>query len=124
MWTMTHYENLMVWEKTMELVGEVYRVTKSYPREELYSLTSQSRRASVSVPANIAEGCGRNYKRDSIQFFHIARGPLYELETLLKIALMIDILPIAELQKITLLLHECVKILNGFITYFEQALLK
>lgn len=60
---MTYYKNLIVWKKSMELVGEVYRVTKLYPREELYALTAQSRRAAVSIPANIAEGCGRNYKR-------------------------------------------------------------
>ena len=121
---MAYYENLMVWKKSMELVGEVYRVTKLYPREELYALTSQSRRAAVSIPANIAEGCGRNYKKDSIQFFHVARGSIYELETLLRIAFLIEILPKEEIQKITPLLHECLKILNGFITYFEQGLLK
>lgn len=121
---MAYYENLMVWKKSMELVGEVYRITKLYPREELYALTSQSRRAAVSIPANIAEGCGRNYKKDSIQFFHVARGSIYELETLLKIALLIEILPKEEVRKIIPLLHECLKILNGFITYFEQGLLK
>ena len=121
---MTYYENLIVWKKSMELVGEVYRVTKLYPREELYALTAQSRRAAVSIPANIAEGCGRNYKKDSIQFLHVARGSMYELETLLKIAVLIEIVPQEEVQKIIPLLHECLRILNGFITYFEQGLLK
>lgn len=108
----------------MELVGEVYKITKLYPREELYAFTSQSRRAAVSIPANIAEGCGRNYKKNSIQFFHVARRSIYELETLLKIALLIEILPKEEVQKIIPLLQEYLKILNGFINYFEQGLLK
>lgn len=121
---MTGYENLEAWKKAMILVKEVYRITGQFPREELYALTSQSRRAAISIPSNIAEGCGRNYKRDSIQFFHIARGSLYELETVLKIAVMVQILAEEEFQKVVPLLHECLKILNGLITYFESSNLK
>ncbi|WP_114791390.1 four helix bundle protein [Niabella yanshanensis] len=58
---MTNYKNLEVWKKSMELVREIYLLTKTYPKEELYALTSQTKRAAVSVPANIAEGSGRNY---------------------------------------------------------------
>lgn len=60
---MTNYKNLQIWKKSMELVREIYLLTKTYPKEELYALTSQTKRAAVSVPANIAEGSGRNYKR-------------------------------------------------------------
>ena len=77
---MTNYKKLEAWKKSMELVKEIYEITRSFPREELYALTSQIKRAAVSVPCNIAEGSGRNYKKDTIQFLHIARGSLYEVE--------------------------------------------
>lgn len=79
---MTNYKNLEAWKKSMELVREVYILRKKYPKEEFYALTSQIKRTAISVPANIAEGSGRNYKKDTIQFLHISRGSLYELETL------------------------------------------
>jgi four helix bundle protein len=65
----------------MELVKEVYLLTKEYPKEEMFALTSQTKRASTSIPSNIAEGMGRQYKNDTVHFLHIARGSLYELET-------------------------------------------
>lgn len=121
---MTRYENLEAWKKAMILVKEVYRITGQFPREELYALTSQSRQAAISIPTNIAAGCGRNYKKDSIQVFHIARSSLYELETVLEIAVMGQILAEEEFQKVVPLLQECLKILNGLITYFESSNLK
>ena len=76
---MATYQNLDVWKKSMELVKDIYDTVKFYPREEQYALTSQTKRAAISIPANIAEGIGRNYKKDTIQFLHISRGSLYEL---------------------------------------------
>lgn len=81
---MTNYKSLDAWKKAMELVKEVYLLTKSFPKEELYALTSQTKRAAVSISSNIAEGMGRNYKKDTIQFLHISRGSVYELETFVK----------------------------------------
>ena len=65
---MTGYKKLEAWKKSMQLVKEIYLLTKSFPKEELYALTSQTKRAAVSVPCNIAEGSGRNYKRDTQSF--------------------------------------------------------
>ena len=70
---------------------EIYKLTQLYPKEERYGLTSQTNRAAVSIPANIAEGLGRNHKKDTIQFLHISRGSAYEVETLLSIARMIKL---------------------------------
>ncbi|HMJ46487.1 MAG TPA: four helix bundle protein [Ferruginibacter sp.] len=89
---MKSYKELDGWKKSMELVKNVYLLIKTFPKEELYGLTSQIKRAAVSVPANIAEGIGRNYKKDTTQFLHISRGSLYELEILLNIAEMIAFL--------------------------------
>src|SRR3954469_22939032 len=89
---MTSYKNLNVWILSMKTVKEIFNITKSYPKSELYGLTSQSNRAAVSIPSNIAEGLGRNHKKDTLQFLHISRGSAYELETLLSVALMVNLI--------------------------------
>ena len=80
------YKDLIVWQKGIELVNEIYVLTKRFPKEEMFGLTNQMRRAAVSIPANIAEGWGRNSTKSYIQFVRISRGSLYELETLFVIA--------------------------------------
>jgi four helix bundle protein len=82
----THYRELIVWQKAMDLVENVYRATGVFPREEIYSLTSQMRRAAVSVPCNIAEGQGRRTTKDFVHFLSVAHGSLLELETQIAIA--------------------------------------
>ena len=121
---MTTYKNLDVWKIAMQLVKEVYLLTKKFPKEELYALTSQTKRAVVSVPSNIAEGLGRQYKKDTLQFLHISRGSLYELETLLNIAVMVEIITEEEFNKIIPSLEKSLQILNGFINYNQKADLK
>ena len=79
--TVLNYRDLEVWRVAMDLVEQCYRVTKVFPKEELFGLTSQIRRAAVSVPANIAEGNGRLHTKDYLNFLGIARGSLRELET-------------------------------------------
>jgi len=73
---MANYKTLEAWKKSMFLVKEVYTKCKLYPKEELYALTSQTKRAAVSIPSNIAEGCGRRTKKDTTQFLYISRGSL------------------------------------------------
>ena len=75
------YVELDVWIESRKLTNEIYSLSKSFPKEEVYGLTSQIRRSAVSVPSNIAEGIGRNHTKDSLQFFYISRGSLYEMET-------------------------------------------
>jgi four helix bundle protein len=80
-----HYD-LVAWQQAIVLVKAVYTLSAAFPRSEIYGLTSQMRRAAVSVPANIAEGVGRSGARDRVQFFVIARGSLTELDTYIVLA--------------------------------------
>lgn len=80
-----HHE-LVVWQEAVELVSDVYRLTRKFPKDEQYGLTSQIRRAAVSVASNIAEGSARATQKEFLQFLHIARGSLSEVETQLIIA--------------------------------------
>jgi four helix bundle protein len=79
------YKDLEVWQSAMELAVQVYRLTAMFPKEERYGLTSQMRRAAVSVPSNIAEGKGRSSDKELIQFLCHSRGSLFEIETQLEI---------------------------------------
>jgi len=119
------YKELDVWIKSRNLVKEVYLVTLTLPKEELYGLSSQIRRSAVSVPSNIAEGYGRQYKKETLQFLHIARGSLYELETQLYICSDLNYINEEQVSKIILLVVENRKLLSGLIKYFENnAILK
>ena len=77
----TSFKDLIVWQKSYRLVREVYKVTKSFPKDELYGLSQQMRRSAVSIPSNIAEGYGRQFGKEYKQFLSIAYGSLCELET-------------------------------------------
>ena len=80
------YKDVSIWQKGIEITEKVYLLTKSFPSEEIYSLTNQIKRATVSIPSNIAEGFGRNSTKSYVNFLKISRGSLYELETQLVIA--------------------------------------
>ena len=80
------FENLTVWQKSMELVKEVYTLTSTFPKHEIFGLTSQINRSAVSIPSNIAEGKGRGSDKEFRQFLYISRGSLFELRTQLEIA--------------------------------------
>lgn len=80
------YQDLQVWEAGVALSVAVYEATQAYPKQEWFGLVSQMRRAACSVPANIAEGSGRQHTTELLQFLHIARGSLYELQTYIQIS--------------------------------------
>ncbi|MFC3206309.1 MAG: four helix bundle protein [Mesorhizobium sp.] len=80
------YQDLIVWQQAVEMAVEIYTATRLWPKEELYGLTSQVRRAATSIPANIAEGYGREQRGPYVQFLRVAQGSLKELETHLLIA--------------------------------------
>ena len=84
--------NLEVWRKSVELAKKMYFITKDFPQSEIYGLTSQMRRASVSIASNIAEGRGRSTAKDFVHFLHLAQGSLYELSTQVVIAHEIGLL--------------------------------
>ena len=81
-----HHRNLEAWKESINFVTEIYTLTKKFPKEELWGLTSQIRRASISIPSNIAEGCGRTAPRETARFMDIALGSIAEVETQLIIA--------------------------------------
>jgi len=111
------YRDLDVWKQSRFLVKNVYQLSKSFPKEEQFGLINQLRRAAISVPSNIAEGAGRNHSKDSIQFFFIARGSLYEIETQLIIAFDLEYISDSQLHEVLEHIARCKKLLNGFINY-------
>ncbi len=109
------YRDLIVWQKSMQLVTQVYSKTKILPREELYGLVAQIRRSSVSIPSNIAEGYGRNSTNDYLRFLQIASGSLYELQTQLEICLNLEYLSKEDFESIDEQSREIERMLSSLI---------
>ena len=84
--SVSSYRELLIWQKGMDITEKVYQLTKNFPNDEVYGLTSQIKRSSISIPSNIAEGYGRNSTKSYLHFVKIARGSLFELETQLLLA--------------------------------------
>jgi four helix bundle protein len=114
-----HYRNLIAWQKAKRLALDVYRCTRKFPRDEIYGLTSQMRRAAVSVPSNIAEGKGRYSQKGFVQFLYHARGSLLELETQLSIARDLDYIDLPVFERLESETEELGRILNGLINRFQ-----
>jgi four helix bundle protein len=110
------YRDLIAWQKAMVLVTDVYRVTENYPQREIYGLTRQVREAACSVPSNIAEGKGRQTKKDYVQFLYRARGSLYETQTQLEIGKNLKFLSDEVFTKTFAQCIEVGRVLNGLIT--------
>lgn len=111
------YQEPIAWQKAIALVTEIYSLTSAFPHAEIYGLTSQLRRAAVSIPSNIAEGQGRATKSEFIQFLCHARGALYEVETQVVISRNLGYLTLEQQES---LLGELGRILNGLITSLQQ----
>ena len=114
------YQDLDVWKQSKDLVRNIYELTKIFPKDEQFGLTNQLRRAAVSIPSNIAEGCGRNHFKDSIQFFFVSRGSLYEIETQIIIAFDLGYISNSDQNNIINNIKSCKRLLNGFINYFQS----
>jgi four helix bundle protein len=115
-----HYQQLIAWKKAIALVTHVYSLTAIFPRDEMYGLISQLRRAAVSIPSNIAEGQGRATRGEFIQFLCHSRGSLFEVETQLEISRNLGYITSEQLTSLSSELSELGRILNGPITSLQQ----
>lgn len=115
-----HYQQLIAWQKAIALVSELYSATKSFPRDEIYGLTSQLRRAAVSVPSNIAEGQGRATRGEFVQFLCHARGSLCEVETQVIIATNLHYIAPDRSVALSGRITEVGRILNGLIASLQR----
>jgi four helix bundle protein len=117
---MKDYKDLDVFKQSRILVKDVYTMSASFPKEEVYGLTSQIRRSAVSILSNIAEGMGRQHSNDKIHFLHISRGSLYELEAQLLIASDLQYLNPEHSKILDEQIQTSRKLLNGFINYIKE----
>ncbi len=118
------HKDLIVWQKGVELVLSIYKLTKDFPKEEIYGITSQIRRAAISIPSNIAEGRSRGTRKDFGQFLRIAFGSGAELETQLLIARKLSFGPEISYNKVDNRLDEVMRMLNAMIHKLNQNPLK
>ncbi|TYB81868.1 MAG: four helix bundle protein [Kosmotoga sp.] len=105
----------------MNLAKKIYEITEKFPDSERYGLSSQMRRASVSIPSNIAEGSGRNHKKEFVQFLYLARGSLLELETQIELSKMMEFLDNDEYKTIIGLLNRTHRVINGLIFALKKS---
>lgn len=117
---MRDFRKIMAWEKADDLVVLIYEVTKAFPKEELYGLTSQLRRAVVSVAANIAEGSGKQYLKEFRQFLYTARASLSEVEYYIHLSHRLAYLDGEKVAKLEEARKDAAKILQGFINAVEK----
>jgi four helix bundle protein len=115
------YRQLIAWQKAMDFVAEVYRVTRTFPKEEMYGVTSQLRRAAVSIPSNIAEGQGRQTTGEFRQFLGHARGSLLETETQILLSERLEYLGHKETESLIAQAAEVGRILNGLMNSLEKS---
>ncbi|MBI2117729.1 four helix bundle protein [Candidatus Peregrinibacteria bacterium] len=114
------HKDLIVWQKAMDLVVLIYKITENFPKTEIYGITSQMRRSAVSIPSNIAEGRKRGSKADYRQFLLIAYGSGAELETQLEICQRLSYIDEAHWKPVYLLLEEVMRMLNSMITGLQE----
>ena len=109
------FRDLVVWQKASALATLLYKVTENFPKTEIYGITSQMRRAAVSVSSNIAEGFKRNSKKEKVQFYSMAYGSLSELESQIEISFRLEYLTITNYDQILSAINEVSRLLDGII---------
>ncbi len=114
------YKDLVAWQKAMDLVTEIYRVSHKFPREEIFALTNQLRRAAVSIPSNIAEGQGKSSRKEFLYFLGNAKGSLSEVETQILIARNLGYIVDEELTPLLNIAAEVGRILNGLLASLKD----
>jgi four helix bundle protein len=114
------YKDLIVWQKSIDLVTDVYLLTKAFPTEEKFGIVNQLNRSVVSIPSNIAEGWGRESSKNYLQFLRISRGSLMEVETLLLISKNLEYINEVKFKTISDKIEETGKILQGLIKSIQQ----
>lgn len=117
------YKDLIVWQKAILLVTEIYSITKTFPDSERFGLTNQLNRAVVSIPSNIAEGWGRESNKNHLQFLRISRGSLMEVETLILISKNLNYINDQTFKIISDTIEEVGKILQGLIRSIQQKII-
>ena len=114
------YKDLIVWQKSMALTGDIYKITEKLPKSETYGLTDQLRRAAVSVPSNIAEGHGRKTSKDFLHFLSIANGSCMEMETQLLICVQLKMLSDEDIKDLLTDINEISRMLTSLILKTEN----
>lgn len=117
---MHNYKELNVWKRSIKLCATIYKLTANFPIEERFGLISQMRRASVSVPSNIAEGGGRRRDREFLQFLGVAHGSICELESQLYVSVELEFVDFEQIDSITSEITEIQKMLYALIQKFEN----
>ncbi len=115
-----NFKELLIWQLAMDIVEDIYQITKNFPKEEQFGLTRQLRKSAVSIPSNIAEGCGRGTDRQLTQFCDISQGSAFELETQAYIAVRQKMCPPGEMDKILQKIKEVQKMIDGFTARFRE----
>jgi four helix bundle protein len=114
------YRDLVAWQRAMALVTEIYKLSANFPKNETYGLTAQVRKAAVSIPSNIAEGKGRDSKKEYVMFLYWARGSLLETETQAEVALNLEYI---SREAFEMIFEQCAgvgRVLNGLIKSIER----
>jgi len=120
--TLKHYRELEVWQLAMDVAQECYRVTKAFPREELFGMISQIRRAAAAIPANIAEGQSRDHTKEFLHHLSIARGSLMELETHLILSQRVNLLSQADIENLLQMTDRISRMMSGLRRSLQKRL--
>jgi four helix bundle protein len=114
------HKDLTVWQESRKLVKEIYSLTSKFPKDEIYSLTAQIKRATISIPSNIAEGAARNSNKEYVHFLYISLGSVAELDTQLIIAKDLSFIDEKDFSEISEKLDKIGKMLSGLIKYRQS----